>query len=348
VALARLGRVARREPPLTPRPELRPARPVSVVVPARDEADRIGPLAQALVRDVHVAEVVVVDDESTDRTAPVALAAGARVVAGRPLPDGWVGKPWALQQGLEAATGHWVVTLDADVVPRPGFVGALVAAVEEGGGDWLSAGGRFRPASSVAGRLRHPAMLATLVYRFGPPGTRRPVAVGRVQANGQCTVTRRAVLAAAGGYEPAAAHPTDDVALARSLARRGWRVGFLDGTALFEVDLAAGDWSRSLALRDVTTWPALVADLAVVWLAQALPLPRLLLRRGDVLDAVLVLVRLGLVAGTARAYARPGIAHWLSPLADVPVAAGLTRGVFRRSVTWRGRVYGGRRRSAAR
>jgi dolichol-phosphate mannosyltransferase len=132
------------------------------------------------------------------------------------------------------------------------------------------------------------------------------------------------------------------------LAGRGWRVGFLDGTRLFDVDLAAGDWSRSLALRDVTPWPALATDLAVVWLAQALPLPRLLLRRGDGLDALLVLARLGLVAGTARAYVRPGVAHWLSPLADVPVAAGLTRGAFRRSVTWRGRVYGGRRRSAAR
>jgi dolichol-phosphate mannosyltransferase len=318
-----------------------------VVVPARDEAGRIGPLVDALVRDPHVAEVVVVDDESTDATAAVALAAGARVVAGRPLPAGWVGKPWALHQGLEAATGHWLVTLDADVVPRPGLVGALVAAAEEGGWDWLSAGGRFRLGPSAAERLRHPAMLATLVYRFGPPGTGSP-AVGRVQANGQCTVTRRAVLATAGGYRAAAGHPTDDVALARALAARGWRVGFLDGTRLFDVDLAAGDWSRSLALRDVTPWPALATDLAVVWLAQALPLPRLLLRRGDALDAVLALARLGLVAGTARAYARPGIPHWLSPLADVPVAAGLTRSAFRRSVTWRGRGYDGRWRSAAR
>lgn len=347
MAVARLARGARREPPLEPRPGRSPARPVSVVVPARDEADRIGPLADALVRDPQVDEVVVVDDESTDLTAAVASAAGARVVAGAQLPEGWVGKPWALQQGLDTATGHWLVTLDADVVPRPGLVGALLAAAEDGGWDWLSAGGRFRPGGTVVDRLRHPAMLATLVHRFGPPGGRRVVPVARVQANGQCTVTRRAVLDAAGGYGAAACHPTDDVALARALARRGWAVGFLDGTRLFEVDLAAGDWSRSLALRDVTSWPALVADLAVVWLA-ALPLPRLLLRRGDTLDAVLVLARLGLVAGTARAYTRPGIAHWLSPLADVPVAAGLTRSALRRSVTWRGRVYGGRRRSAGR
>jgi dolichol-phosphate mannosyltransferase len=270
------------------------------------------------------------------------------VVPGRALPGGWVGKPWALQQGLEAATGHWLVTVDADVTPRPGLVGALVTATRDGGWDWMSAGGRFAAARGWGDRLRHPAMLATLVYRFGAPGSRAAPPVGRLPANGQCTVTRRAVLAAAGGYRPAAAHLTDDVALARSLAARGWRVGFLDGTDLFDVELPAEAWDRSLALRDVTPWPALAADLAVVWLAQALPLPRLLLRRGDALDAVLVLARLGLVGGTAPSYARAGLAHWLSPLADVPVALRLTRGALRPDRTWRGRSYGRRGRSAGR
>jgi dolichol-phosphate mannosyltransferase len=138
------------------------------------------------------------------------------------------------------------------------------------------------------------------------------------------------------------------VALARSLSARGWRVGFLDGTRLFDVELAPAAWARSLALHDVTPWPALVADLAVVWLAQALPLPRLLLRRGDALDLVLLLARLGLVAGTAGAYTRRGAPHWLSPVADVPVALQLTRGVLRPDRMWRGRSYGGPGRSARR
>jgi len=221
-------------------------------------------------------------------------------------------------------------------------VGALVAAAEGGGWDWLSAAGRFAAPVSAVDGMRHPAMLATLVYRFGPPGGRR------LLANGQCTVTRRAVLAAAGGYRPAAGHPTDDVALARALAARGWRVGFLDAGPLFDVELAPAAWSRSLALRDVTPWPALAADLAVVWLAQALPLARVLLRRGDILDVVLVLARLGVVAGTAPAYDRRGAAHWMSPLADVPVALDLTRGALRRTVTWRGRAYAVPARTAAR
>ncbi len=350
VALVRLARGATRQAALVPHPDRPPPAPVSVVIPARDEAHRIGPALAALAGDPQVAEVVVVDDCSTDRTAEVAAAAGARVVHGRPLPEGWVGKPWALQQGLEAATGEWLVTLDADVEPRPGLVGALVTVAEQEGWDHLSAGGRF-VCDTSGQRLLHPAMLATLVYRFGPPGG-RPPPPPRVMANGQCTLTRRAVLAAQGGYRPIAGHLTDDVALARHLAQVGWRVGFLDGTRCFEVRMhaSAGEvwrhWGRSLPLADVTPWSHQGADLAVVWLAQALPLARLLARRADPLDLALVAVRLGLLASTAGAYRRRGVAYWLSPLADLPVAARLSWGTLRPGTTWRGRTYPRLRRRA--
>ena len=53
--------------------------------------------------------MIVVDDESTDATAAIAAAAGARVVDGGRLPAGWAGKAWALQQGLDAgdAASGW-------------------------------------------------------------------------------------------------------------------------------------------------------------------------------------------------------------------------------------------------
>ncbi len=73
---------------------------ISVVIPARDEADRIGPLLDLVVGAPGVSEVIVVDDQSTDDTAELAARLGARVVTGEPLPDGWAGKAWALQQGL--------------------------------------------------------------------------------------------------------------------------------------------------------------------------------------------------------------------------------------------------------
>ena len=262
VVAARLARGRSRRPPLAAQTTgLR----VSVVIPARDEAARIGPCLAGLADDPDVAEVIVVDDRSSDGTADVAREHGARVVAGAEPPAGWIGKPWALQQGLEAAAGDVVVSLDADTRPRPGLVGALAAALAEA--DLVTASARF-VCVSAGERLLHPSMLASLVYRYGPadsPG-------GRVLSNGQVTAVRRAALLEAGGYALAASHMTDDAALARGLAAAGWRVVFRDGTDLVDVRMYASagetwrEWGRSLALPDVTppAWQA--ADLAVVWL----------------------------------------------------------------------------------
>ena len=100
-----------------------------------------------------------------------------------------------------------------------------------------------------------------------------------------------------------------------------------------------GGWGRSLPLAEVTSRPRLAADLATTWVVLALPLPRLLLRRGDALDAGLLAVRLGVLAALAPSYARRGLAYWCSPLADLPVAVALTRGALRPVRTWRGRTY---------
>src|SRR5687767_10372687 len=106
VVLVRLSRGRRRRPALAaPRPGAGPAAAVSVVIPARDEERRLEGCLRPLLQDPDVSEVIVVDDRSGDATAEVARRLGVRVVAGAELPPGWVGKPWALQQGLEAAGG---------------------------------------------------------------------------------------------------------------------------------------------------------------------------------------------------------------------------------------------------
>jgi DNA-binding IclR family transcriptional regulator len=115
---------------------------------------------------------------------------------------------------------------------------------------------------------------------------------------------RRGQLLAAGGYAAAAEHMTDDAALARALARSGWRVKFVDGTALVEVRMyeSAGEtwreWGRSIALADVTTPAWRAADVAVVWLAQALPVLRLLAGRAGPVTAGYVGRELGLPRST--------------------------------------------------
>jgi dolichol-phosphate mannosyltransferase len=338
---ARLARGRRRRAPLVAGAPS-PAVGVSVVVPARDEERRLPGCLAALARDPDVAETIVVDDRSADATAVVAARAGATVVRGAPLPDGWAGKAWALEQGLNAARGEIVVFLDADTRPEPGLMAALVGALD--GADVVSAGPRFSCGGALEQSL-HASMLATLVYRFGPtdvdgfePSPTRAV------MNGQCVAVRAEALRAAGGWARVAGSLVEDVALARALRADGRRLRFVDAAALLEVrmyDSAAETWrgwGRSLMAPDETARAWLVADLAVLWLAMALPLPRLLLWRRP-LDAALVLMRIALLAGLARSYRPRGVGFWLSPLADVPVAARLTASALRPGRTWRGRSY---------
>jgi dolichol-phosphate mannosyltransferase len=164
-------------------------------------------------------------------------------------------------------------------------------------------------------------------------------------ADGQCLAARRAELLAEGGFSLARDRMTDDIGLARALRARGWGVAVHDGGDLLEVRMYESlretwrEWGRSIAMPDVT--PALwqAADVAVVWLAMALPLPRLLARRGTSLDSVLLAVRLALHGALARAYRPRGAAFWLAPLADPAAAVRLTLSAVRPLRVWRGRSY---------
>lgn len=341
VAISRLAKAATAASPLSPAAGDDDS--ISVVIPARDEADRIGPLLDAIVGAPGVFEIIVVDDQSSDATAEIARAAGATVLEGAPLPDGWAGKAWALQQGIEAASGEWIVTLDADARPDPRLPASIVARARQDGFDFLTVGGRFE-CPTPGTRWLHASMLTTLVYRYGPPGT--ATKPDRAMANGQCMTLRRNEFLSTGGMSLVAGEVVEDIALARRLAADGWRVGFLDAADLLTVrmfeslaDTWSG-WGRSLALPGVEPRSRQLVDLAVIVIAQALPLPRLLLRRGDIIDAVLLANRLGTLVGTRTAYDRADAAYWLSPFADLGSATAIAGGIARRGAqTWRGRTY---------
>lgn len=107
----------RRVPKSDADPEIR----LSIVIPARNEEFNLQQLFQGLAtQDWRPHEVIVVDDCSEDSTAAVARNGGARVIAGSEPPEGWKGKSWACSQGAAAATGDWLLFLDADTYFDPG------------------------------------------------------------------------------------------------------------------------------------------------------------------------------------------------------------------------------------
>nr|MBA3746837.1 glycosyltransferase [Solirubrobacterales bacterium] len=270
VLLARLARGRRRRPPLKGGESPAPDATISVVIPARDEALRIGPCLHGLREDPDITQLLVVDDRSSDATADVARAGGATVIAGKPLPTDRKGKAHALQQGLDHATGDVVVFLDADARPRPGLVRELVRILDDV--DLVTAGPRFHCAG-YGERLLHPSMGATIPYRLGPGDALNwQPQPGRAFANGQCIAIRRETLLAAGGWDRVRDNMTEDVALARALRSDGLTLTFVDACDLLEVKMydsareTWGGWSRSLMAPDATTAARQVADIALLWL----------------------------------------------------------------------------------
>lgn len=123
------GTVSRTVPP-----DAAPPRRVSVIIPARNEANLIGHVVSAVLKqrsaEVDI-EVIVVDDGSTDATAAVARAAGARTIT-MASHDGGGNQAAARNRGAAEATGDPIIFLDADCTPTEGWLNALLAAHDAG------------------------------------------------------------------------------------------------------------------------------------------------------------------------------------------------------------------------
>jgi 4,4'-diaponeurosporenoate glycosyltransferase len=102
--------------------------PLSIVIPARNEAKNLPRLLQSIQTSAtQPMEVLVVDDASTDDTALLARKMGATVIASAPLPAGWTGKSWACDQGARNAAGELLLFLDADTYFLAGGLDRVMA-----------------------------------------------------------------------------------------------------------------------------------------------------------------------------------------------------------------------------
>ncbi|MBP0447302.1 glycosyltransferase [Roseomonas sp. SSH11] len=211
-----------------PHPAQWPA--VVAVVPARNEADVIAASIGSLMRQDYPGpfRVVLVDDGSTDRTAEVARNAGGtaplEILTGAPLPQGWTGKLWALEQGVRhaAASGQppaYVLLTDADIGHEPGNLRALVARAEAGRYALVTLMAELSCATR-AERFLIPAFVFffQMLYPFAwVSDPRRRTAAGA----GGCMLVRREALERAGGIAAIRTAIIDDCALARRLKAQG-------------------------------------------------------------------------------------------------------------------------------
>lgn len=342
-----LERLAPRAPSVWPR--------VSVIIPACNEEDTIGPALEARLAEGYPnAEYVVVNDRSTDRTGAIVDAIAARDSRVVPvhvteLPDGWLGKLNAMQVGVTRSTGEWILFSDADVHHEPGTLSRVIAYCEEQGKDHVSVfpwlwSSTFGIDVMLTSFLR---LLGTMIrpWKAGDPTSKASF------GGGFFNLCRRSALDRAGGLEPLRLEIADDGALGQLLKWSGARQAVLNGRGFVGLHYyrSLGEGFRGMeknafaAVRFSLT--RALAGMAVIALAEIGPL--LLLPSGDSTlrgAGALALVTLAVTqAAFARWLARPIFSALFTPLGALLLIASTARSTFmtlaRQGVEWRGTRY---------
>ncbi len=214
---------------------------VSIVIPARNEEGRIGKAVRsALDQDYRALEVVVVDDDSSDETAAEARAAADgdkrfKLISGRMLPQGWLGKPSACWYGKQKTRGEILLFVDADVKLAPEGVGCAVRALEDRGLDLLSVWGTWQ-VESFWEKVCQPVVGGFV--RGAHPLDQVNDPQGEVAfANGQFIMIRKAAYEKFGGHEAVKGEVLEDVRFAQAAKAAGLACGMFLGPGIFSVRL---------------------------------------------------------------------------------------------------------------
>ncbi len=204
----------------------RDSKRVAVIIPARDEAASIARVIESWAAHNYNGPlcVFIIDDHSTDDTAPIVREriGGARrfhFLSAPEKPAAWTGKLWAVSRGIEAARDFapdYFLFTDADIVHASETLHALIDRAERGGFDLVSLMVRLH-CTTLAEKALIPAFVFFFFLLYPP----RSTAAG---AAGGCMLVRRRALERAGGIETIRGALIDDCALAGAIQQAGGRV----------------------------------------------------------------------------------------------------------------------------
>lgn len=231
-----LIRIAPRKPALRDHPP-KTGRPLSVIIPARNEGEMIGGCVRSILASTYQPlKVIVVDDRSTDATAEIveriarsdpslALGTGPRLklVHGAALPEGWYGKPWACVQGLRASTGEILCFTDADTTHGPELLARSVSGMEALDAALFT----VMPTQTCltwSERLILPQFFYLLAARFHPAVVNQATRPKDAIANGQYIMMTRAEYERVGTHEKVKHEVAEDLALGQEVMMAGGKV----------------------------------------------------------------------------------------------------------------------------
>lgn len=205
------------------------APPVTVVIPARNEAHNIARCVHSvLAANYPSLEVIIVDDRSSDGTGEIARDIAntdrrVRVIEARPLAEGWFGKQWACAEGAAASASALICFTDADTVHTPDLLPRSVNALLDGNADMLSVAAH-QEMHTFWERAIQPLVFFMLFARYGGTEvvnrTRNP---SNKIANGQFILFRRQAYDEIGGHASVRDTVAEDLALAQRVCSLGRR-----------------------------------------------------------------------------------------------------------------------------
>ncbi|MGI8438151.1 MAG: glycosyltransferase family 2 protein [Chthoniobacterales bacterium] len=220
----------------TPPAEVRaPATEVSILIPARDEERNIGEAVEAALTNAG-AEVLVLDDGSTDRTAEIVSEIAVRdprvrLLPGAALPPGWVGKNWACAQLAKAATGQLLFFVDADVRLAPAAAASLGAWLRASGAQ-LASGLPRQQVVTLSEHLLIPLIHFVLLGFLPLDRMRRSRHPAYATGCGQLVLAKTHAYRASGGHSAIRDRIHDGLALPKRFREAGFQTDLFDATEL--------------------------------------------------------------------------------------------------------------------
>ena len=211
---------------------------VTVIVPARNEEAVIAACIASLANQPEIAEILVVNDQSTDGTARVVSGLmekipNLRLLESGGLPDGWVGKNHALWVGVQQAKCTWLLFTDADAEHERDSVSRALQIAKERAAALVS----FSPEQITETwyeKALIPFIYLRLAKRFSYEDVSDPRSAAAA-ANGQFLMLRRDVYDAIVGHAGVAGEVLEDVALAMRVKAAGHRISFGSGKGIVRV-----------------------------------------------------------------------------------------------------------------
>ena len=339
---------------------------VSVLIPARNEEATIERCVRSVLENEHpIEEVIVCDDNSTDATPEILERlreqdSRLRVIRGKSLPEGWVGKPHACHQLAAQARGDVLFYVDADTFLTREGIARVASLFQDLDADVVTAVPRQITGGFIE-RLILPLLHLTYTSWFPIVLTWKSRDVRFLAANGQVLAIDREVYDALGGFEAVRDEVVDDMAICRMVKQNGGRVVFADGFEIARCRMYSSGrevWEGfSKNIFEGLDGSPLALGVVMALYGGGFILPYIALamstRRPDLLPAALTGVGINTALRTllTRRFDHSPEGILLQPVAAaglLAIAINSAKWSMQDSITWSGRTYVGKRSRAKR